>query len=110
VRVFITTCDSASITSGGGTEESCSGPSQVRRVGWGRQSFCFWLKIPWWKRTVKQCIVMIQVWGKSSNTFTVIRRHHSRMPKWPLGLPRQILCEQSPWCHCIALLLYRWHH
>jgi hypothetical protein len=76
-------------------------------VGWGRQPFCFWPKIPCWKRkceTVRcgdamtSCFVT-KVRGEVFAYFRAVAiKHYSSMINWMFCLSGRILCEQSPWC------------
>jgi hypothetical protein len=67
----------------------------------------FWLKIPWWKGSVRRCFVVMQQPGSSvskirgevfAHFHAVAVKRHSSMHNWVFGLPERFICEQSSWC------------
>jgi hypothetical protein len=100
-----------------------SGKQRSRAVE-GRQSYCFWQKIPWWKRSARRCIVMMQqpvlLWPKfPSEVFAhfhaVAVKRYSSVRNWLFGLPGRILCEQPLWCqrkwlHALDFAVHLFHY
>jgi hypothetical protein len=108
VRVFNTTCDSASIISNVSKWRPFNfifnrGNRKVVQVG-DDSHVVFRQKFPGEKGSVRRCIVVMQQpvvlspkFGvKSSHIFTQSPRHSS-MRNLLFGLPGRSLCEQSPW-------------
>jgi hypothetical protein len=76
-------------------------------VGGGRESCCFWWKIPWCQkgnvrlrfRDATDTFFIAKVRGEVfAHFYTVAVKRHSSMRNWLFGLPGRILCEHSPWC------------
>jgi hypothetical protein len=76
-------------------------------VGGGRESCCFWPKIPWWKREYEMVSCrdatarsfVTKVWGKAFKHFHAVAvKRHSSKRNWLFGLPEQIICKQSSYC------------
>jgi hypothetical protein len=117
VRVFNTTCSSASITSFVPKWRSFSfifnwgnrkvAKAQVRQVEWvGDDSHVgFGKTLADEKQSVRQCFVLMQQpvllspkFEPSFHTFSCSHyESHTSMWTWLFGMPRQILCEQSLW-------------
>jgi hypothetical protein len=97
---------------------SSIGKSEKSMVGWGRQSYYFWSKIPWLKRkcTTVRCrnaAASSFVFKVRAEVFARIHavaiKRHSSMRNWLFGLPGRILCKQSPSCQrklCACSLLF----
>jgi hypothetical protein len=95
------------------TEKSCRGPSQVSRVGGGRQSCCFWSNIPLWKRKCKtvHChdgtasSFVDKVLGEVFLHFHAVAvKCHSSMRNWLCGLSGWWACS---WLYSSSVSLFR---
>jgi hypothetical protein len=84
--------------------------TEKSRVGRVLQSLSFWSKTPWWKKKCEKVrrhdatasSFVAKVRGEVFAHFHAVAvKLHNSMRNGLFGLPRWILCEQSPWCRRI---------